>query len=97
MDKPSKPGVAGSIPVSACPWHCTQAGMPRAASPRFLELPDGERMSVRVEVTPESLSLCGSAPEVMPVVAVDGVAIGDRRPGPTAARLQALLRLRSSS
>jgi branched-subunit amino acid aminotransferase/4-amino-4-deoxychorismate lyase len=35
--------------------------------------------------------------EVMPVVAVDGVAIGDGRPGPAAARLQALLRLRSSS
>jgi branched-chain amino acid aminotransferase len=35
--------------------------------------------------------------EVMPVVAVDGAPIGDGRPGPAAARLQALLRLRSSS
>ena len=33
--------------------------------------------------------------EVMPVVAVDGAAVGDGRPGPAAARLQALLRLRS--
>jgi len=35
--------------------------------------------------------------EVMPVVGVDGSPIGDGRPGPVAARLQALLRLRSSS
>jgi branched-subunit amino acid aminotransferase/4-amino-4-deoxychorismate lyase len=35
--------------------------------------------------------------EVMPVVAVDGAPIGDGRPGEAAARLQALLRLRSSS
>ena len=34
--------------------------------------------------------------EVMPVVELDGAAIGDGRPGPAAARLQALLRLRSS-
>jgi len=33
--------------------------------------------------------------EVMPVVAVDGAPVGDGRPGPAAARLQALLRLRS--
>ena len=33
--------------------------------------------------------------EVMPVVAVDGRPIGDGRPGPAAARLQAALRLRS--
>jgi 4-amino-4-deoxychorismate lyase len=35
--------------------------------------------------------------EVMPVVRVDGTAIGDGRPGPAAARLQAALRLRSAS
>ena len=34
--------------------------------------------------------------EVMPVVELDCAAIGDGRPGPAAARLQALLRLRSS-
>jgi branched-subunit amino acid aminotransferase/4-amino-4-deoxychorismate lyase len=34
--------------------------------------------------------------EVMPVVAVDGASIGDGRPGPAAARLQAALRLRSA-
>lgn len=33
--------------------------------------------------------------EVMPVVAVDGVRIGDGAPGPAAARLQAAIRLRS--
>jgi branched-subunit amino acid aminotransferase/4-amino-4-deoxychorismate lyase len=35
--------------------------------------------------------------EVMPVVVVNGARVGDGRPGPVAARLQALLRLRSSS
>jgi branched-subunit amino acid aminotransferase/4-amino-4-deoxychorismate lyase len=35
--------------------------------------------------------------EVMPVVAIDGRPVGDGRPGPAAARLQAALRLRSSS
>jgi branched-subunit amino acid aminotransferase/4-amino-4-deoxychorismate lyase len=34
--------------------------------------------------------------EVMPVVAVNGTPVGDGRPGPAAARLQALLRLRSA-
>lgn len=34
--------------------------------------------------------------EVMPVVSLDGRPIGDGRPGPTAARLQAALRLRST-
>lgn len=41
--------------------------------------------------------LTSSIREVMPVVAVDGSAIGDGRPGPAAARLQAALRLRSAS
>jgi branched-subunit amino acid aminotransferase/4-amino-4-deoxychorismate lyase len=36
-----------------------------------------------------------SVREVMPVVSVDGRPIGDGRPGPAAARLQAALRLRS--
>lgn len=35
--------------------------------------------------------------EVMPVVAVDGVSIGDGRPGAAAVRLQAALRLRSAA
>jgi 4-amino-4-deoxychorismate lyase len=35
--------------------------------------------------------------EVMPVVAVDGAPVGDGRPGPAAARLQAALRLRSAA
>jgi branched-subunit amino acid aminotransferase/4-amino-4-deoxychorismate lyase len=34
--------------------------------------------------------------EVMPVVAIDGKPVGDGRPGPAAARLQAALRLRSA-
>ncbi|MFL5953032.1 MAG: aminotransferase class IV [Gaiellaceae bacterium] len=33
--------------------------------------------------------------EVMPVISLDGRAVGDGRPGPEAARLQAVLRLRS--
>jgi branched-subunit amino acid aminotransferase/4-amino-4-deoxychorismate lyase len=33
--------------------------------------------------------------EVMPVVSVDGKPVGDGRPGPAAARLQAAIRLRS--
>ncbi len=37
-----------------------------------------------------------SVREVMPVVSVDGERIGDGRPGPAAARLQAALRLRSA-
>ena len=41
--------------------------------------------------------LTSSIREVMPVVAVDGSAIGDGRPGPVAARLQAALRLRSAA
>jgi 4-amino-4-deoxychorismate lyase len=35
--------------------------------------------------------------EVMPVVSIDGRPVGDGRPGPAAARLQAALRLRSTS
>ncbi len=41
--------------------------------------------------------LTSSIREVMPVVAVDDAPIGDGRPGPMAARLQAALRLRSAS
>jgi branched-subunit amino acid aminotransferase/4-amino-4-deoxychorismate lyase len=41
--------------------------------------------------------LTSSVREVMPIVAVDGAAIGDGRPGPAAARLQDALRLRSAS
>jgi 4-amino-4-deoxychorismate lyase len=39
--------------------------------------------------------LTSSIREVMPVVSLDGAPIGDGRPGPAAARLQAALRLRS--
>ena len=41
--------------------------------------------------------LTSSIREVMPVVALDGAAIGDGRPGPAAARLQDALRLRSAA
>jgi branched-subunit amino acid aminotransferase/4-amino-4-deoxychorismate lyase len=41
--------------------------------------------------------LTSSIREAMPVVAVDGAPIGNGRPGPAAARLQAALRLRSAS
>jgi branched-subunit amino acid aminotransferase/4-amino-4-deoxychorismate lyase len=45
----------------------------------------------------EEAFLTSSIREVMPVVAIDGVAIGDGRPGPAAARLQRALRLRSAA
>ena len=41
--------------------------------------------------------LTSSVREVMPVVALDGEPIGDGRPGPAAARLQAALRVRSAA
>ena len=41
--------------------------------------------------------ITSSIREVMPVVAVDEVQVGDGRPGPAAARLQAALRLRSTA
>jgi branched-subunit amino acid aminotransferase/4-amino-4-deoxychorismate lyase len=41
--------------------------------------------------------LTSSIREVMPVVSVDGQPLGDGRPGPAAARLQAAIRLRSAS
>jgi D-alanine transaminase len=40
----------------------------------------------------EEMLLCGTLTEVTAVVRVDGRAVGDGRPGPVAARLQALLR-----
>ncbi|HST13437.1 MAG TPA: aminotransferase class IV [Gaiellaceae bacterium] len=48
-------------------------------------------------LTADEAFLTSSIREVMPVVAVDGSAIGDGRPGPAAARLQDALRLRSAS
>jgi branched-subunit amino acid aminotransferase/4-amino-4-deoxychorismate lyase len=41
--------------------------------------------------------LTSSIREVMPVVALDGAAIGDGRPGPAATRFQSALRLRSAA
>ena len=41
--------------------------------------------------------LTSSVREVMPVVELDGTPIGDGRPGPAAARLQAALRVRSAA
>jgi branched-subunit amino acid aminotransferase/4-amino-4-deoxychorismate lyase len=46
-----------------------------------------ERMAAAEEVFTSS-----SVREVMPVVAIDGASVGDGRPGPTAARMQAALR-----
>lgn len=53
------------------------------------EFPLGDLLAADEAFTTSSIR------EVMPVIAVDGQAIGDGRPGPAAARLQAALRLRS--
>jgi branched-subunit amino acid aminotransferase/4-amino-4-deoxychorismate lyase len=45
----------------------------------------------------EEAFLTSSIREVMPVVEVDGRPVGDGRPGPAAARVQAALRLRSAA
>jgi len=47
--------------------------------------------------TADEAFLTSSIREVMPVVSLDGAPIGDGRPGPAAARLQAALRLRSAA
>jgi branched-subunit amino acid aminotransferase/4-amino-4-deoxychorismate lyase len=47
-------------------------------------------------LTADEAFVTSSIREVMPVVRVDDVEIGDGRPGPAAARLQAALRLRSA-
>ena len=54
------------------------------------------RLSVAELARADEAFTTSSIREVMPVVELDGAAIGDGRPGPAAARLQALLRLRSS-
>jgi branched-subunit amino acid aminotransferase/4-amino-4-deoxychorismate lyase len=48
-------------------------------------------------VSADEAFLTSSIREVMPVVAVDGIPIGDGRPGPAAMRLQDALRLRSAA
>jgi 4-amino-4-deoxychorismate lyase len=48
-------------------------------------------------LTADEAFTTSSIREVMPVVAVDGRPVGDGKPGPAAARLQAALRLRSAA
>ena len=57
---------------------------------------EGE-FDVRELLGADEAFLTSSIREVMPVVAVDGAPIGEGRPGPAAARLQAALRLRSAA
>jgi branched-subunit amino acid aminotransferase/4-amino-4-deoxychorismate lyase len=57
-----------------------------------------EESELRVEelLAADEVLITSSVREVMPVTAIDGATVGDGRPGPTAARLQAELRLRST-
>jgi branched-subunit amino acid aminotransferase/4-amino-4-deoxychorismate lyase len=52
--------------------------------------------AVEVLLAADEAFTTSSIREVMPAVSVDGRPIGDGRPGPAAARLQAVLRLRST-
>jgi branched-subunit amino acid aminotransferase/4-amino-4-deoxychorismate lyase len=62
-----------------------------------LELADAEQGAFPLEAlaAADEAFTTSSIREVMPVVGLDGRPIGDGRPGPLAARLQAALRLRS--
>jgi branched-subunit amino acid aminotransferase/4-amino-4-deoxychorismate lyase len=64
----------------------------------LLELQDAMEDTFRLDdlLGADEAFTTSSIREVMPVVAVNGTAVGHGRPGPAAARLQALLRLRSS-
>jgi branched-subunit amino acid aminotransferase/4-amino-4-deoxychorismate lyase len=64
----------------------------------LLEHQDAEEGTFRLDdlLTADEAFTTSSIREVMPVVTVNGTAIGRGRPGSAAARLQALLRLRSS-
>jgi branched-subunit amino acid aminotransferase/4-amino-4-deoxychorismate lyase len=63
-----------------------------------LELEDVDEGTYAVEalLAADEAFTTSSIREVMPVVSLDGKPIGDGRPGPAAARLQAALRLRST-
>jgi branched-subunit amino acid aminotransferase/4-amino-4-deoxychorismate lyase len=63
-----------------------------------LELEDVDEGPYAVEalLAADEAFTTSSIREVMPVVSLDGKPIGDGRPGPAAARLQAALRLRST-
>ena len=71
-------------------------GVTRAFALSFEPAHEGD-FAVSELLEADEAFLTSSIREVMPVVAVDGAAIGDGRPGPAAARLQAALRLRSAT
>jgi 4-amino-4-deoxychorismate lyase len=70
-------------------------GVTRALLLELAEAEEGEWPLSDLRAADEAFT-SSSVREVMPVVGVDGATLGDGRPGPAAARLHALLRLRSS-
>jgi branched-subunit amino acid aminotransferase/4-amino-4-deoxychorismate lyase len=71
------------------------AGVTRSLVLELAEVVEGAAGLAEVTSAGEVFTT-SSIREVMPVVAIDGTLVGDGRPGPVAARLQAALRLRSS-
>jgi branched-subunit amino acid aminotransferase/4-amino-4-deoxychorismate lyase len=76
--------------------HGVLPGVTRAFV-RSLEPAHEGEFEVAEPLSADEAFLTSSIREVMPVVAIDGAAIGDGRPGPAAARLQDALRLRSAA
>ena len=84
--------VVGGVLKTAPPGQHILPGITREI---ILELAGGLEIPVREEFSPlgeylaaEEVFLCGTATEVMPVVAIDGAIIGCGRPGPLSRRLR---------
>lgn len=84
--------VLGGVLKTAPPGPHILPGITREV---ILELARGLEIPVREEFSPlreylaaEEVFLCGTATEVMPVVAIDGSIIGCGRPGPLSKRLR---------
>jgi branched-chain amino acid aminotransferase len=78
----------------------TRAGvLPGVTRELVLELVEAQDGAFPVEelAAADEAFTTSSIREVMPVVGLDGRPVGEGRPGPLAARLQAALRLRSAS
>ena len=86
----------GDDALHACRPPGVLPGVTRAFVCSLEPVHEGE-FDVAELLSADEAFLTSSIREVMPVVAIDGAAIGDGRPGPAAARLQDALRLRSAS
>lgn len=71
------------------------AGVTRGLVQELEQVAEGDYATAALLAADEAFTT-SSIREVMPVVSLDGQAIGTGRPGPAAARLQAALRLRST-